>query len=97
MRIHREAPKFAFFLFRAFWRRMFLKYVYPSFSAIALLFFGGLALCAIGVGFGVVTVLISVNATSPSAGSVLLAVAPMLTGINMLIQALALDMAEGSR
>ncbi len=97
LRIHREAPRLAALLFRGFWRRMILKYVFPSFSAIALLFFTGLALCTIGLAMGAVVIADSIGPKSATAGTVLLAVAPMLTGIHLLVQALVLDMAEGAR
>jgi glycosyltransferase involved in cell wall biosynthesis len=96
LHIGREAPRLAWLMFRGFWRRMVLKYVFPSFSAVALLFFSGLALCLIGGGFGVFAVIQSISAT-PTAGTVLLAVAPMLTGIYLLVQSLVLDMVEGGR
>jgi glycosyltransferase involved in cell wall biosynthesis len=92
LKIHREAPRLAGLLFRGFWRRMILKYVFPSFSAIALLFFAGLLLCLIGLGFGIFATAQSLGGTPPTAGTVLLAVAPMLTGIHLLVQSLVLDM-----
>jgi glycosyltransferase involved in cell wall biosynthesis len=97
LRIHREAPRLAALLFRGFWRRMVLKYVFPSFSAIALLFFTGLALCPFGLVVGAYAVADSIGPKAATAGTVLLAVAPMLTGIHLLVQALVLDMSEGAR
>lgn len=97
LRIHREAPRLAALLFRGFWRRMILKYVFPSFSAIALLFFTGLALCTLGLVMGGFVIADSIGPRAATAGTVLLAVAPMLTGIHLLVQALVLDMSEGAR
>jgi glycosyltransferase involved in cell wall biosynthesis len=97
LHIRREAPRLAALLFRGFWRRMVLKYVFPSFSAVALLFFSGLALCLVGLAFGVYAILDSIGPRAATPGTVLLAVAPMLTGIHLLVQSLVLDMQESSK
>jgi glycosyltransferase involved in cell wall biosynthesis len=97
LHIRREAPRLAALMFRGFWRRMVLKYVFPSFSAVALLFFSGLTLCVIGLGFGIFAIIDSIGPSAASPGTVLLAVAPMLTGIHLLVQSLVLDMQESSR
>ena len=97
LHIRREAPRLAALMFRGFWRRMILKYVFPSFSAVALLFFSGLALCLVGVAFGIYATIDSIGPKAATPGTVLLAVAPMLTGIHLLVQSLVLDMQEGAR
>ena len=84
-------------MFRGFWRRMILKYVFPSFSAVALLFFSGLLLCMVGLGFGIFAIITSIGPPAATPGTVLLAVAPMLTGIHLLVQSLVLDMQESAR
>ena len=91
MRIHKVAPRIARLLFRGFWRRMFLKHVLASFSPIALLFFTGLALIMFGLVVGVWALLHTLGPATASTGTVLLAVAPLLTGIHMLISAWTLD------
>ena len=91
MRLHRVAPAIASLLFRGFWRRMFLKYVLASFSPIALLFFTGLSLILFGFAVGVWVLIETLGPAIASTGSVLLSVAPLLTGVHMLISALILD------
>ncbi len=91
MRLRRVAPRLMWLLFMGFWRRMIFKYVLWSFSAIALLFFTGLGLIAIGLAFGVFATIETIGPPTASAGTVLLAVAPTLTGIYLLVQALVLD------
>ncbi len=91
MRIHKVAPRIARLLFRGFWRRMFLKHVLASFSPIALLFFTGLALILFGLVVGVWALAHTLGPATASTGTVLLAVAPLLTGIHMLISAWTLD------
>jgi glycosyltransferase involved in cell wall biosynthesis len=90
MKIRKVAGAIGMLLFKGFWRRMLLKHVLASFSPVALLFFTGLALCTFGTIVGI-WVVIEALGQVPSAGSVLLAVAPLLTGIHMLISALTLD------
>jgi hypothetical protein len=64
---------------------------------VALLFFSGLALCLVGLSFGIYAIIDSIGPKAATAGTVLLAVAPMLTGIHLLVQSLVLDMQESSR
>jgi glycosyltransferase involved in cell wall biosynthesis len=90
MKIRKVAGAIGMLLFKGFWRRMLLKHVLASFSPVALLFFTGLALCTFGTIVGI-WVIIEALGQTPSAGTVLLAVAPLLTGIHMLISALTLD------
>ena len=97
MRLRRVIPAIGWLLLKGFWRRMFLKYVLFSFSPIALLFFTGLGLCLFGSAVGVWVVWESLGPAVASTGSVLLAVAPLLTGLQMLLSALTLDIQESPR
>lgn len=81
-------------LVRGFWSRMIRKYVMPSFSPVALFFFTGLALCLIGSAFGLFVVVNSIGPRTASTATVLLAVAPILTGTHLLISATMLDIQE---
>jgi hypothetical protein len=78
-------------LIGGFWRRMMRKHVLQSFSAVALLFFTGLALILFGLVVGVWALVHTLGPATASTGTVLLAVAPLLTGIHMLISAWTLD------
>jgi glycosyltransferase involved in cell wall biosynthesis len=91
MRLSRVAREISTLLFRRFWQRIWWKYVLWSFSPIALLLFSGLGLMLFGLGWGIFATVSALNANSPTAGTVLLAVTPMMTGVYMLIQALILD------
>jgi glycosyltransferase involved in cell wall biosynthesis len=94
MRLHRVAPQIARLLFLGFWRRIFWKYVLWSFSPIALLLFSGLALTLFGLAVGVFVIVNSIGEQTASAGTVLLAVAPVLLGLHLMISALVLDIQE---
>ena len=94
MRLRKVIPEISHLLFMGFWRRIFLKYVLMSFSPIALLLFTGLFLCAFGLGVGIWTLAVTPSGASPTAGTVLLAVGPLLVGINMLVHALTLDIQQ---
>ena len=91
IRLRSTAPRLMSVLFRGFWRRMWRKYVLWSFSPIALLLFGGLSLIGFGSLVGAWAIAHTIGPATASAGTVILAVAPFVTGIQMLIQALALD------
>lgn len=91
IRLRSAAPRLLVGLFKGFWRRMWRKYVLWSFSPIALLLFAGLALVTFGSIVSVWTIAHTLGPATASAGTVVLAVAPLITGIQMLIQALALD------
>ncbi|MFL6127890.1 MAG: glycosyltransferase family 2 protein, partial [Mycobacteriales bacterium] len=96
MRLSRVIPQIGSLLFVGFWKRILLKYVLWSFSPIALLLFTGFFLVLWGVAWGVFAVVNALQSHSPSAATSLLSVAPLMTGIYMLVQALILDIQETS-
>lgn len=94
MRMHKVIPALIAQLARGTGRRVVLKYVVFSFSPIALLLLAGLCLITFG---GVASTWVLIHTLGPasaSAGSVLLASLPILTGIHFLIGALMLDIQE---
>ena len=94
MRMRKVVPEISRLLFMGFWRRIFLKYVLMSFSPIALLLFTGMFLCAAGFAVGIWALVVTPGGQSPTAGTVLLSVGPLLVGINMLVHALSLDIQQ---
>ena len=94
IRLSRVIPAISSLLAVGFWRRIWWKYVLWSFSPIALLLFAGIFLMVFGIGWGIYAIVYALGSGSPTAGTVLLAVAPSMTGIYMLIQALVLDIQE---
>lgn len=97
IRLHRVAPRLLNQLFRGFWRRIWWKYVLQSFSAVALMLFGGLMLTAVGAAIGTFVVLNTLGPAQASAGTVILSVAPLLSGFHMLLFAMLLDIQECNR
>lgn len=83
-------------LFTGFWSRIWWKYVLQSFSAVALMLFGGLALTTFGLAVGAWTVVNTLGPATASAGTVILSVGPLLTGMHMLLIALTLDIQESN-
>jgi glycosyltransferase involved in cell wall biosynthesis len=75
-----------------FWRRIYYKYILLSFHPIALFLLMGIALVLIGVGFAVFIVLKKIldNAT-PSTGTVMLSVLPIILGMQLLLTAITMD------
>jgi glycosyltransferase involved in cell wall biosynthesis len=97
MRLTRVAPRLLRRLSRGFWQRMWWKYVIQSFSPVALMFFAGLAFIGVGAAVSAFVLVNTVGPPVASPGTVLLAVAPILSGIHFLITAMYLDIQEGSR
>jgi hypothetical protein len=91
IRLHAVVPRLALLLFRGFWRRVWHKYVLWSFSPVALLLITGCLLLAFGTIVGIWAMLASIGVPEASTGTWLLAVAPSLVGIQLLVQALVLD------
>ncbi|WP_183407095.1 glycosyltransferase family 2 protein [Nocardioides marmorisolisilvae] len=97
MRLHKVAPRLLRALFRGFWHRIWWKYVLQSFSAVALLLFAGIGCVLFGLAVGVFVIINTLGEPVASPGTVLLAVAPILTGLHFLISALMLDIQEGNQ
>jgi glycosyltransferase involved in cell wall biosynthesis len=97
IRLHKVAPILFGLLFRGFWRRILVKNVLQSFSPVALLLFSGLALFGFGAAFGLGTLAYRVTGGgSPSAGTVLLSVTPLLAGVHLVINSWILDIQDAA-
>jgi glycosyltransferase involved in cell wall biosynthesis len=94
MNLATVGPRIAVRLCRGFWTRMWWKYVLQSFSAVALLFFTGLGLLLLGSLIGVWIIVHTLGPPVASPGTVILCVAPLLSGLQMLLFAMLLDIQE---
>lgn len=94
IKLRRVGPEIVDLMFRGFWRRFLWKYVVHSFSPVALFLITGMLLTLFGTGIGIWTIVESLGPPSATAGSVILAVAPFLLGMQMLMYALMLDIQE---
>ncbi len=94
--VPRVAPRILRRLARGFWQRIWWKYVVQSFSAVALMLFGGLTLVTVGIGFGCWVIADSWGPQAATPGTVVLSVAPLLSGFHMLLYAMMLDIQEGN-
>jgi glycosyltransferase involved in cell wall biosynthesis len=94
IKLKRVVPELTRLLIFGFWRRFFFKYVLWSFSPIALFVLAGMFLSLFGGAVGIWVLINTLGPPEASAGSVLLAVAPLLVGIQMLLYALMLDIQE---
>lgn len=97
MRLTRVAPRLVRLLWRGFWHRIWWKYVLQSFSAVALMLFAGIGLLLFGFAVSVFVVVNTLGPDEASPGTVLLAVAPILSGLHFLVSAMMLDIQEGNR
>jgi glycosyltransferase involved in cell wall biosynthesis len=91
MRLSRVAPAILGLLTRGFVKRVLWKYVLRGFSPIALFLFTGLALLAWSILFGMWVIWHTLGPPEASTGTVLLAVVPFVIGVELLINALTLD------
>jgi glycosyltransferase involved in cell wall biosynthesis len=94
IRLRRVVPAITFLLVKGFFRRVMQKYVLRSFSPIALLLFSGMALMLWSVIFGIWVLYHTLGPETASTGTVLLCVAPFLVAVQLLVNALTLDIQE---
>jgi hypothetical protein len=97
IKLRRVVPQMMRLLFVGFFRRIIWKYVLWSFSPIALFLFTGMALLLFGAVVGAWTLTQTLGEPVASTGTVLLSVAPLLAGINLVLSGLMLDIHEGRR
>lgn len=94
IKLHTAVPRISWSLFKGFWRRMWLKYMLWSFSPIAVMLLAGIFLTVFGAAIGIWATVQALGSVSPTAGTVVLAVVPFMSGFFLLIQALVLDIQE---
>jgi glycosyltransferase involved in cell wall biosynthesis len=94
IKLRRVIPAISFLLVRGFFRRVMQKYVIRSFSPIALLLFSGLLLMLWSVVFGIWVLVQTLGPDEASTGTVLLCVAPFLVAVQLLLNAMVLDIQE---
>jgi len=81
-----------------FWRRVYYKYVLYSFHPVALFLFSGLLLLAIGAVSGAIVVYNRVaTGASPTTGTVMLVVLPLIVSFQLLITSILMDMNNEGR
>ena len=97
MRLSRVAPRLLRKLWRGFWHRIWWKYVVQSFSPVALMLFSGLACVGFGLAVGVFVLVNTLGPAEASSGTVILSMAPFMTGIHFLVTAMFLDIQESGR
>jgi glycosyltransferase involved in cell wall biosynthesis len=85
-------------VWKGFWRRIFYKYVLFDFHPVALFLFGGLLLNIFGWIY-VFYILFEkfIRHFSPSSGTVMLAVLPIILGFQMLLTAIIMDVNNENR
>lgn len=94
MRMRRVIPALLRTLIGGFWFRIWRKYVFPSFGPFAIVFFGGLFLTTVGLAAAAVITVLSFNDVTASPATVMIAIAPLLAGIQLLVSALSIDISE---
>jgi glycosyltransferase involved in cell wall biosynthesis len=97
IKLHAVIPSMLRTLRRAFWRRIFQKYVVASFSPVALFMFFGVLLVMWSILFGIWVVMQKIGGTSPSTATVMLVVIPFLMSFELLLAALVLDIVNAPK
>jgi glycosyltransferase involved in cell wall biosynthesis len=98
IKLWKFVPQAAWHLKKSFLRRVYEKYVLRDFHPIALFLFGGALLAAVGFLTGLWILWEKfAHSLSPSVGSVLLCLLPLVVGIQLLLTALILDVNETPR
>ena len=88
----RAATEFPPRLFRGFLRRIVLQYFVRDFTAVSLYIVAGIVLSLFGFVWGVWHWVLSIQTGVPATtGTVMLAVLPLILGVQLLLQAVALD------
>lgn len=83
---------------RGFWRRIYYKYILYNFHPIALFIISGLILFWFGLLFGVVLIALKLaRSVTPSTGTVMLSVLPLILGFQLLLTSIILDMNENTK
>ncbi len=93
MSMRRVVPAISRLLFQGFFRRMLLKHVLRSFSPIALFFFTGFSMLLWSF-FSAIWIVWSSDGTAAPTGKVLLSIAPLLVGVQLVLQAMTLDIQD---
>lgn len=85
-------------VWKGFWKRIYYKYILVNFHPIALFLILGILLEIIGLCFGVFILVdkIAYN-ISPSTGTVMLSVLPIILGFQLLLSAITMDMNNESK
>lgn len=79
--------------FTGFWKRIYNKYILINFHPIALFLLSGILLITIGLLAGIfITIERALRGASPSSGTVMLVVLPIIVGFQLLLTALTMDM-----
>jgi glycosyltransferase involved in cell wall biosynthesis len=80
-------------VWRGFWKRIYYKYILVNFHPIALFLLLSLLLGLIGLGFGIYIIIDKIaNGMSPSTGTVMLSVLPIILGFQLFLTAITMDM-----
>lgn len=79
--------------FTGFWKRIYNKYILINFHPIALFLLSGIFLVIVGLVVGIfITIERALSGLSPSSGTVMLVVLPLIVGFQLLLTAITMDM-----
>ena len=80
-------------VWKGFWKRIYYKYILVNFHPIALFLILSIFLSLIGIGFAFFILIDKIiNDASPTTGSVMLAVLPLILGFQLFLTSITMDM-----
>lgn len=91
IKLYSFIPRTSLFLIKGFFRRIVQKYILRDFHPTALLLLSGLGLSLVGMLFGFYVVYLSIGPSTPSTGTVMLSILPLIVGFQLLLSAFILD------
>jgi glycosyltransferase involved in cell wall biosynthesis len=94
IKLRKVVPAIARLLFKGFWKRLIWKYVFRSFSPIALFFFTGIFMVLWGIFFGIYVLAQRYPYPGAPTATVMISFVPFMIGIQLLLSALTLDIQQ---
>ena len=91
IKLGRTALRTLWVLFKGFFERIFRKYILFNLTPTGLFFITGTLLTLFGIVWGLFITIKSIGPASPSTATVMLAVVPFILGVQILLQAIVLD------
>ncbi len=92
IRLRRVVPAISWLLFKAFWWRLWQKYVIRDFHPLVFFYVLGIAMGVLGLGLGIAEVVLRIMGNQVTAGSIVLVALLLIFGVQFSLFAMWFDM-----
>ncbi|HTR33963.1 MAG TPA: glycosyltransferase family 2 protein [Gaiellaceae bacterium] len=92
IRLRKVVPTISWLLFKAFWWRLWQKYVIRDFHPLVFFYVLGLAMSVLGLGLGIAEVVLRIMGNAVTAGSIVLVALLLIFGAQFTLFAMWFDM-----